>query len=81
MALHLQSGCMTQNFPAVLMVLSSFVCLQEEVVPFFSQVRLSPESNTAELAYLELARKVWLRAGHQALLDRRALGQGLQGTF
>ena len=32
--------------------------LQEELIPFFSEVRLAPESNTAELAYLELAEKV-----------------------
>lgn len=31
---------------------------QEELIPFFSQVKLAPESNTAELAYLELAEKV-----------------------
>ena len=32
--------------------------VQEELIPFFSQVQLAPESNTAELAYLELAEKV-----------------------
>jgi hypothetical protein len=32
--------------------------LQEEMVPFFSQLKLSPQNNTAELAYIEIANKV-----------------------
>ncbi len=31
---------------------------QEELIPFFSQIKLSPQSDTAEKAYLELAEKV-----------------------
>jgi reversibly glycosylated polypeptide/UDP-arabinopyranose mutase len=37
---------------------SKVILWQEEMVPFFSQLKLSPQNNTAELAYIEIANKV-----------------------